>query len=247
MSCGARLISPDWQVNPNIPSLEHIMQGLGSGKHDTRVNHWYGSVDRLGEAQLYALHPESCFAWWASTGRRFLPNNLVSLCGRVDGYAYRTGRQQSGSLELQDRKRVMRRRTISRAHLAALVLAALLAGGALAQMSGPAPVALTADEMKWSPQGALALPGLEQVNLVGEPSKPGPYTIRLKFPAGYKLAPHTHIRILAKSRFYLAPGTRATATSMIQRYSRRCRREAFIPSRPTCRTSWKCGSPSSYK
>jgi quercetin dioxygenase-like cupin family protein len=121
-----------------------------------------------------------------------LPNNLVSLCGRVDGYAYRTGRQQSGSLELQDRKRVMRRRTISRAHLAALVLAALLAGGALAQMSGPAPVALTADEMKWSPQGALALPGLEQVNLVGEPSKPGPYTIRLKFPAGYKLAPHTH-------------------------------------------------------
>ena len=68
----------------------------------------------------------------------------------------------------------MRRRTISRAHLAALVLAALLAGGALAQMSGPAPVALTADEMNWSPQGALALPGLEQVNLVGEPSKPRP-------------------------------------------------------------------------
>jgi hypothetical protein len=58
-------------------------------------------------------------------------------------------------------------------------------------MSGPAPVALTADEMKWSLQGALALPGLEQVNLVGEPGKPGPYTIRLKFPAGYKLAPHT--------------------------------------------------------
>jgi quercetin dioxygenase-like cupin family protein len=46
--------------------------------------------------------------------------------------------------------------------------------------------------MKWSPQGSLALPGLEQVSLVGDPSKPGPYTIRLKFPAGYKLAPHTH-------------------------------------------------------
>jgi quercetin dioxygenase-like cupin family protein len=30
------------------------------------------------------------------------------------------------------------------------------------------------------------------VNLVGNPSKPGPYTLRLKFPAGYKLAPHTH-------------------------------------------------------
>ena len=75
---------------------------------------------------------------------------------------------------------------------AGLLLAAVVAGGALAQKPGPAPVALTADEMQWSPQGALALPGLEQVTLVGEPSKPGPYTIRLKFPAGYKPAPHTH-------------------------------------------------------
>ena len=30
-------------------------------------------------------------------------------------------------------------------------------------------------------------------NLVGDPAKPGPYTLRLKFPAGYKLAPHTHV------------------------------------------------------
>src|SRR5262245_2290744 len=86
----------------------------------------------------------------------------------------------------------MHRRTISRALSAGLVFAALLAGGALAQMHATAPVALTADEMMWSPQGALALPGLQQVNLVGEPGKPGPYTIRLKFPPGYKLAPHTH-------------------------------------------------------
>jgi len=32
----------------------------------------------------------------------------------------------------------------------------------------------------------------EQTRLVGDPAKPGPYTVRLKFPAGYKLAPHTH-------------------------------------------------------
>lgn len=76
--------------------------------------------------------------------------------------------------------------------LAALIVSATLAGGASAQNSGASPVALTADEMKWSPQGSLALPGLEQVSLVGDPSKPGPYTIRLKFPAGYKLPPHMH-------------------------------------------------------
>jgi len=56
----------------------------------------------------------------------------------------------------------------------------------------PEPMAMTPAEMKWEAQGGLALPGMEQVNLVGNPSKPGPYTLRLKFPAGYKLAPHTH-------------------------------------------------------
>jgi hypothetical protein len=53
-------------------------------------------------------------------------------------------------------------------------------------------MAVSPSEMKWSPQGGLALPGLEQVTLIGDPSKPGPYTIRLKFPAGFKVAPHTH-------------------------------------------------------
>jgi quercetin dioxygenase-like cupin family protein len=33
---------------------------------------------------------------------------------------------------------------------------------------------------------------MEQVNLVGNPATAGRYTLRLKFPAGYRLAPHTH-------------------------------------------------------
>ena len=53
-------------------------------------------------------------------------------------------------------------------------------------------MALTPPELKWETQGSLAMAGMEQVNLVGNPSKPGPYTLRLKFPAGYKLAPHKH-------------------------------------------------------
>jgi hypothetical protein len=56
----------------------------------------------------------------------------------------------------------------------------------------PEAIAMTPPEMKWGAQGGLALAGMEQVNLVGDPSKPGPYTLRLKFPAGYKLAPHSH-------------------------------------------------------
>jgi quercetin dioxygenase-like cupin family protein len=54
------------------------------------------------------------------------------------------------------------------------------------------PKAVTPSEMKWQAHGALAQGGIEQANLVGDPIKPRPYTVRLKFPAGYKLAPHTH-------------------------------------------------------
>jgi quercetin dioxygenase-like cupin family protein len=75
--------------------------------------------------------------------------------------------------------------------LAALLTTAALQGNA--QQSPPTAglTALTPSEMTWT-QGNLALPGMEQTNLVGDPAKPGPYTLRLKFPAGYKLAAHTH-------------------------------------------------------
>ena len=58
-------------------------------------------------------------------------------------------------------------------------------------------VALTEAEMKWSSQGALALPGLEQVNLIGDPNKRGPYTLRLKFRLASRSV-HTPILILAR-------------------------------------------------
>lgn len=55
-----------------------------------------------------------------------------------------------------------------------------------------APVAITPEEVKWNKSGTLALPGIEQANLIGDPARPGPYTIRVKFPPGYKLNAHTH-------------------------------------------------------
>jgi quercetin dioxygenase-like cupin family protein len=70
--------------------------------------------------------------------------------------------------------------------------AVLFSFAAMAQSSGPGVMVLSPAEMKWTSQGGLALPGLEQVILVGDPAKPGPYTIRLRFPKGFKVAPHTH-------------------------------------------------------
>jgi len=63
--------------------------------------------------------------------------------------------------------------------------------GVASTAQAPGPVALTPEEIQFSTAG-LALPGMGQANLVGDPAKPGPYTIRLRFPNGYKLAPHSH-------------------------------------------------------
>src|SRR5215831_1235789 len=75
-----------------------------------------------------------------------------------------------------------------------IALAIIVAGAslALAQTNTVDAVAITPLEMKWTSQGGLAAPGMEQLNLVGDPAKTGPYTLRLKFPKGYRIAPHTH-------------------------------------------------------
>jgi quercetin dioxygenase-like cupin family protein len=74
----------------------------------------------------------------------------------------------------------------------AFVCALAVASAAVAQDPESGVVALTPDQVKWSKQGGYALPGMEQANLLGDSSKPGPYTMRLKFPKGLKIPPHTH-------------------------------------------------------
>jgi len=73
-----------------------------------------------------------------------------------------------------------------------LLIAGNTLGAVMAQAESASVVALTPSEMKWTKQGALAAPGLEQLNLVGDPTRAGPYTLRLRFPKGYKIPPHTH-------------------------------------------------------
>ncbi len=58
------------------------------------------------------------------------------------------------------------------------VAAGLMLGRAMAQTGASSVVTLTPVEIKWTSQGALAAPGLEQVNLIGDPAKAGPYTLR---------------------------------------------------------------------
>src|SRR5258708_34352698 len=77
--------------------------------------------------------------------------------------------------------------------LALLAVGVVLSVVSIAQQTtAPGVVALTPAEMTWASQGVFAVPGMEQLNLVGDPTKPGPYTLRLKFPKGFRIRPHTH-------------------------------------------------------
>ncbi len=51
---------------------------------------------------------------------------------------------------------------------------------------------LTAAEIKWGPGPASLPPGAEAVVLYGDPTKDGLFALRLKFPKGYRIPPHTH-------------------------------------------------------
>jgi len=51
---------------------------------------------------------------------------------------------------------------------------------------------LTAPEIKWGPGPASLPKGAEAVVLYGDPTKEGLFAMRLKFPKGYRIAPHTH-------------------------------------------------------
>jgi quercetin dioxygenase-like cupin family protein len=53
-------------------------------------------------------------------------------------------------------------------------------------------VVVTPDKIKWAPGPAWLPPGAEVAALVGDPAKKGPYTVRVKFPDGYKVPSHWH-------------------------------------------------------
>jgi quercetin dioxygenase-like cupin family protein len=51
---------------------------------------------------------------------------------------------------------------------------------------------LSPQEIKWAAAPPSIPPGAEAAVLYGDPSKDEMFAMRLKFPKGYKIAPHTH-------------------------------------------------------
>ena len=79
--------------------------------------------------------------------------------------------------------------------LPALVIgAAALAGAASTAPAGTMDGhrIVSADEIKWAPAPAVLPPGAEAAVLFGDPTKEGPFALRLKLPEGYSVPPHMH-------------------------------------------------------
>lgn len=77
---------------------------------------------------------------------------------------------------------------LSRVLCAAAVALAGRAAVATAQLVPQTPVQVTPDHLVWTPYPA----GGVQAFLLGDPAQPGTYVVRIRLPAGLKLAPHAH-------------------------------------------------------
>src|ERR1700722_20173230 len=71
--------------------------------------------------------------------------------------------------------------------------------------------AILPEDIEWKPFPAFP-PSVRLAVIVGEPSKPGPYLIRVKAPSGVKLMPHRHpedrIYTVVSGVFYIGLGDR---------------------------------------
>jgi len=74
-------------------------------------------------------------------------------------------------------------------------------------------VVLTPEDLKWGPAPDALPAGAEVAVLEGDPTKPGPYTMRLKMPADYKIPPHRHSSpervTVISGKFNVAKGEKA--------------------------------------
>jgi quercetin dioxygenase-like cupin family protein len=105
--------------------------------------------------------------------------------------------------------------TVSERLAAALVLTALFTPTAIAQSR--VHVIENTGTAKWGPAPAMLPPGAQIAVLAGDPTKAGPYTVRLKFPANYDIPAHSHPTdenvAVVSGEFFVAMGAKLDRTS----------------------------------
>ena len=87
---------------------------------------------------------------------------------------------------------------------------------AQAQVSGES-LAIVPKDIVW--KAPAVRPGLETAVTFGDPTKPGPYVLRVRFPAGFKLMPHFHpdewrTGVVLSGTYYFAVGEQWDETKL---------------------------------
>ena len=74
----------------------------------------------------------------------------------------------------------------------AALLLTIAAAAASAQTPAVSRANASPPDLKWGPAPAVFPPGAQMAVLQGDPGGTAVFTVRLRFPDGYKIAPHTH-------------------------------------------------------
>jgi len=73
-----------------------------------------------------------------------------------------------------------------------LIALAFVLAGANTAIADDMKMPLNSGELEWGPAPPTLPKGAEITVLSGDPSKDGPFVLRLKMPSGYKVPPHNH-------------------------------------------------------
>jgi hypothetical protein len=75
---------------------------------------------------------------------------------------------------------------------AAIFILAMVGAAVGQEPKAPAHILTTATDIKWGAPPPVFEKGASFAVMSGDPGQAGPFVVRLKMPAGYKIAPHWH-------------------------------------------------------
>jgi quercetin dioxygenase-like cupin family protein len=108
-------------------------------------------------------------------------------------------------------------KTSSKAAIARTMMAVILAGLASAAIGDEGDGFVNSKDIKWGPAPPAIPQGAKIAVLQGDPFKSGPFVMRLKVPAGYKIPPHWHTQdeslTVISGSFYFGTGDKAETSN----------------------------------
>src|SRR5262245_8929829 len=95
-----------------------------------------------------------------------------------------------------------------------------ICGSGSVALAGDAHVMLAPNDVKWGPAPKILPAGAQASVLFGDPTKKGLFALRLKFPAGYSIPPHTHpayeVVTVISGKGYLGMGDKADRSATME-------------------------------